>query len=255
MDCNEWDGCTYRSELLKPILDEYMPVPDGVNPWDYYDCPECYEAMADWSVWDGVAFGEKLDERILEPARNANLILGEHSYLTRLYTTISPYEMTEDPLFSENPDLEDVPAQRMAQADVDCDDSTIWTLPGGMQVYSPNMDFPDFPGEDPWAMTVEQGTTIGALQPVADMCPQIITSIETHNSQYNYEGHYGECGTNPDAAGETGDDGPGQDDGASRGSCACTAGSRSGGGALAFLLFGGLVLRRRPKLPALKGDT
>ena len=243
MWCNEWEGCVFNSELLKPILDEYMPVPEGVNPWDFYDCPECYAGVANFDLWDGAAFGAKLEERILEPARHANLILGENPYLTRLYTTISPYEMTEDPLFDENADLEDVVALRMAQADVQCDDSVLWTLPGGMQVVSASLgEFPSFPGEDPWAMTVEQGTTVGAPQLLADTCPQIITAIDTQNAKFNFEGHYGECGQNPKA----GTDGrfTGDDDAAS--SCACTSGQgRPDSGGLLLLGLVGLGLRRR----------
>jgi MYXO-CTERM domain-containing protein len=241
MSCNEWEGCIFNSELIKPILDEYMPVPEGVNPWDFYDCPECFEGVANFDLWDGTAFGAKIEERILEPARHANVILGENPYLTRLYTTISPHEMTEDPLFDENPDLADIPALRMAQADIQCDDSVIWTLPGGMQVASASVNvFPEFPGEDPWAMTVEQGTTIGAPQVLADTCPQIISAIDTQNDKFNFEGNYGECGDNPKAGEDgrfTGDD---------SGSCACTS-DRNTGGSTGLLLLGlaGLGLRRR----------
>jgi MYXO-CTERM domain-containing protein len=246
MDCNEWEGCTYRSELLKPILDQYMPVPDGVNPWDYYDCPECYEAMADWSVWDGAAFGQMLESRLFEPARNANQLLENHAYLTRLYTTISPFEMTEDPVFEQNPDLDEVSQQRMAIGEVDCEGATIWTLPGGEQIYSPDLSFPEFPEEDPWAMTVEQGTTVGANQVLADMCPEIIAAISTNNQKYNFQGNLGQCGGDDDG-GETA--AGGQNDSGSGSGCACsTEGNTSGwGGLLMAALFGIGLRRRNPK--------
>jgi MYXO-CTERM domain-containing protein len=243
MYCDEWEGCNFQSELLKPILDQFMPVPDGMDPWTYYDCPECFAAMADLTVWDGAAFGQMLEDRLFAPARNANELLANHPYLTRLYTTISPYEMTEDPVFEQNPDLDEVPQQRMALGEVDCEGATIWTLPGGEQIYSPDLSFPEFPEEDPWAMTVEQGTTIGANQVLADMCPEIISAISVNNQKYNFQGSFGQCGGETDS-GET--DGGGQNDSGGAGSCACTADSDAGGwGGLFLAALFGVGLRRR----------
>ena len=242
MSCDDWYGCSFRSELLKPIMDQFIPVPESIEPYEYYGCPECYAGIADLEAWDGAAFGEMIEDRLLEPARHAKDIMANHAYLTRLYTTISPYEMTQDPIFEENQDLEDVSNQLMAVAEVDCNNNTIWTLPGGMQVYSPDLSFPQFPDEDPWAMTVETGTTIGANQVVADMCPAIISSLGAHNTAMGFSGSYGQCGPG-DNDGETGD-GSSQNDGP--GSCACTAdGQGNNWGGLAFMVLMGGLLRRR----------
>ena len=65
----------------------------------------CYEG-ADVESWNATAFAEELEARIIGPAEHAVDILGEHPYLTRLYTTLSPQEMTLDPIFHENADLD-----------------------------------------------------------------------------------------------------------------------------------------------------
>ncbi|MBD90977.1 MAG: hypothetical protein CL940_11610, partial [Deltaproteobacteria bacterium] len=47
-----------------------------------------------------------------------------HGYLTRLKTTVSPDEMTRDPFFAFNPELEDVSNIHQATATGECDPDT-----------------------------------------------------------------------------------------------------------------------------------
>jgi hypothetical protein len=56
------------------------------------------------AVWDGVA----------QPVIDAQAMLDKHMYLTRLFTTLSPQDMTADPVFGFNASLPQVPAQRAA---------------------------------------------------------------------------------------------------------------------------------------------
>ena len=57
-----------------------------------------------------------LDEAVVRPLREAQKNLDDNPYLTRLYSTVSPDEMTRDPLFTFNADLPEVPRERRAQA-------------------------------------------------------------------------------------------------------------------------------------------
>jgi MYXO-CTERM domain-containing protein len=59
-------------------------------------CPVADSGVA---AWDGAAFAAELADRIVTPAKHASDMLNQASYLTRLFTTISPGEMTEDPEF------------------------------------------------------------------------------------------------------------------------------------------------------------
>lgn len=54
------------------------------------------------------------NEQVIEPYNNALDILDDNLYLTRLYTTISPDEMSENPVFSFNTAMEDQPRTRRA---------------------------------------------------------------------------------------------------------------------------------------------
>ena len=44
-------------------------------------------------------------QRIVQPTKDANALFSAHPYLTRLYTALSPKDMTIDPVFSFNRDL------------------------------------------------------------------------------------------------------------------------------------------------------
>lgn len=100
------ERCVSNHVLLPGLLDRFLPRPTGVALEDYYGCITCYEG--DLEAWDGDAFATELESRIIGPAEHAVDILDSHAYLTRLYTTLSPHEMTLDPIFHENPDLPDV---------------------------------------------------------------------------------------------------------------------------------------------------
>jgi MYXO-CTERM domain-containing protein len=49
-----------------------------------------------------------LTDRVVKPTLEAGAMFDDNGYLTRLYTTLSPEDMTLDPVFSFNPDLPDV---------------------------------------------------------------------------------------------------------------------------------------------------
>ncbi|HXI56662.1 MAG TPA: DUF2330 domain-containing protein [Polyangia bacterium] len=63
--------------------------------------------------WPGVTYMpdqlvKDLTDRVVKPTLEAGAMFDDNSYLTRLYTTLSPEDMTLDPVFSFNPDLPDV---------------------------------------------------------------------------------------------------------------------------------------------------
>ena len=76
------------------------------------------------------------------PAEHAVQLLRDNPYLSRMYTVISPHEMTEDPMFHENAALLDVPNIRNATQTITCDGDSVWQLPDGREVF--------VPGGEPW---------------------------------------------------------------------------------------------------------
>jgi len=86
----------------------------------FYNNMESYREYLTDFVFDAGAFADDLNAVIIEPLRAAQNLLGDHPYLTRLFTTLSADEMTVDPMFAFNPDLPDVSNIRTADARLEC---------------------------------------------------------------------------------------------------------------------------------------
>jgi hypothetical protein len=95
--------------------------PDWYAGWTgvKYDAPTLAAA-----VWDGY----------VQPILDADALLNSHSYLTRLFTTLSPEDMTEDPVFGFNKTLPDVPALRTASRVTGCSGVPTTLDTGGYRV-------------------------------------------------------------------------------------------------------------------------
>jgi MYXO-CTERM domain-containing protein len=161
LECDaEWDtDCTYNHPLIKSIVSTYIPVPDGMLPVEFYDDLAANEAMIDLTAWDANGFATMMTERIIAPAQNAVSLIENNDYLTRMYTTISPAEMNEDPIFRRNTTLGDVINIQFGTQVTHCDGSTSMVLPDGREVFFPagaDLVWPDFGDEMPWEEDVDQ---------------------------------------------------------------------------------------------------
>ena len=144
------DVCNYAHPLLRNLMLQYLPVPDGVDEVQFYGDPATYEMQIDLMAWDGNAFADLLEERIIVPGQHANMLLDAYPTLTRMYTTISPGEMTADPFFHQNADLPGVDfTNQLATRQFGCGPDEVWILPDGREVYVPNGIWPDFTDEMP----------------------------------------------------------------------------------------------------------
>jgi MYXO-CTERM domain-containing protein len=221
--------CSSLHPLIAPLLAEYIPVPVGVEAALFYDCLSCYEAMIDLTVWDAAAFAQKLEDRIFKPGQNAAELVTANPYLTRMYTTISPGEMNEDPIFRSNSTLPEVPNTRQATQRTLCDGSRLVTLPDGREVFFPTDEpnvWPEFQDEMPWEEDVDQDgmANDAPLVNLVDRTDEINKLLDEHNKQRGYGDLPTGCGT-----------------------CSATAGGPLGGIAigLASLAMLGFVRRRR----------
>jgi len=253
--------CEFNHALLPPIMEQFLPPPPGVEAGEFYGCLECFADQIDLDAWDGVAFGEMLEDRIIAPGLRAKQMLATWPYLTRMFTTISPHEMSSDPTFQVTYDLP--PATTLnAQATQRtlCNGDTVWTLPDGREVYVRQGDpWPSFGGEMPAAEILEMVPAVGPPQVEVDNGSLIDEVLRMHNCQYNWP--------TPWACGEEEDDDSGTDSGSISGTppdddassddpddqplslsrgCACTADRHPVPPALALIGFAGLLgLRRR----------
>lgn len=74
-------------------------------------------------------FLTQLDELVIAPMRLTQQLFDSTDYVTRLYTTMSPDEMTIDPEFDFNPDLGDIDSLHQRDQVMHCSDGgTGWTV-------------------------------------------------------------------------------------------------------------------------------
>jgi hypothetical protein len=108
------------------LFQEFLPMPaslvaQGVDEQDFYNCLECYHDAVVGIPFDAEAFGAAIDERVVTPLREAQELVDAHPHLTRLTSSISPVEMTVDPTFVFNADMEqEVAIDRSATLEMQC---------------------------------------------------------------------------------------------------------------------------------------
>jgi len=178
--CNPFShSCSYNHPLILPLLREFLPPPTtltlaseagaGSTITDpvaiegyFYSCTSCYQDQFDATKWNADAFRSALSSRIIEPARHADALVASWPYLTRMFTTISPAEMTADPEFWEHDGLANVSVPRSAVRRITCSGASGMTLPDGRQVaLTPQSTWPGWGADMPFAERIEEFTATG----------------------------------------------------------------------------------------------
>jgi MYXO-CTERM domain-containing protein len=128
-----WDG-------WKDAIAAAVTLPQGASLDDFGRNPNAYRGMPGFSV-NAAVFLDQLDKNVVGPVRATQKLIGSRPYVTRLYTTMSPAEMTLDPVFTFNPDLAPVSNVHTAELYLECH--------SGIQEY-----------QAPWRLELPQGGTI-----------------------------------------------------------------------------------------------
>lgn len=180
MTCTE-RPCTYAHPLVQGILARFLPRPVGVAEDDFYACLSCYADQIDLEVWSDADFAAEVASRIVEPGRRALDLLRAHPYLTRLFTTLSPHEMTRDPLFHANADLPDVSNVYTATLVNVCEGTSYIELEDGRKIaVDPSGTLPmDMPS----AERVDEVPEQGAPMTVVDLEEDIEDARRSWNTQ------------------------------------------------------------------------
>ncbi len=120
----------YPQEQVQEILRRALPLPEGVDESAYLDAAALSQLFPAAEIDEArVAMITAINVEIIEPLVATLVVFDNDPYLTRLYTTLSPEEMTVDPVFAFNPDLDPQPATREATLDVACTGGvTRWSL-------------------------------------------------------------------------------------------------------------------------------
>ncbi|MCA9541522.1 MAG: hypothetical protein KC620_21640, partial [Myxococcales bacterium] len=109
-------------------------------------------------------------------------------YLTRLYTTMSPSEMSADPIFEFNRDLEDVDSLRRATRYIGCSGDVTIETPVGARYNGTNASNPDaivrqngetVRGDGPAALRIERVMAAGQPETIVDNTALILARYNT----------------------------------------------------------------------------
>lgn len=123
-------GFVFPQSNVQEILGRNLPLPEGEDEF-VYQIPELLLNIFSTEQLDSArqAIIVELDTTVIDPLGETLAVFEGAPYMTRLFTTLSPEEMTVDPRFSFNPDLGDQALERNATLDVRCMNSTTrWSL-------------------------------------------------------------------------------------------------------------------------------
>jgi len=173
-------GYAFTSQLVS-LLSTYRPEPAalvsmGVTPTNFYQSLSGYRgAYPDaFTGWPTAAYvpdtaAQDIFTCVVMPTLNAGALFDQYPRLTRLYTTLSPEFMNEDPVFSFNPTLPDVPNEHQATLTYYC----------GMGSQDRTTTPARLVTEQGWTRDFPDGTGTGTVvpPPPAGLAPRRIESL------------------------------------------------------------------------------
>jgi hypothetical protein len=235
-------------------------LPAAVSLEDFWNCMVCY-LNEPGVTFDRTIYLQKLYELVVKPMIETHALLEARPYVTRLYTTMSAEEMTMDPVFAFNADLEDVSNVHTADRVINCgsgqdpfDPNTPWTvmLPQGDMVEGDEAGvWPVDIESQPAALKILQYATEGQAELLEDRSEMIANALNGLGSvPSGMAGSGSRPGGTMPPAGMQGTPGEGPVDptmeSASSGDGGCSAaGGRSAGAGLWTIALGLAVLARR----------
>jgi hypothetical protein len=131
------NGFSFSSPLLG-ILQKYIPEPasllaEGTSPADFYSQdPNSSDFLV--ANFDPAPITDEIEMRVVQPTLAEGQLFVDRPYLTRLYTRLAPADMTDDPVFAENPDLPDVSRFHTATDSFDCNGNETLITEDGQRV-------------------------------------------------------------------------------------------------------------------------
>jgi hypothetical protein len=228
-----WDG-------FEDAVREAVTLGQDVTLSDFLDCPRCF-LDSQRATFDQDAFRLALYEGVYKPVADTQKLLVSRPYVTRLYTTMSAEDMTMDPAFNFNADLDDVSNIHTAQQILGCNGDFRVVLPNGDIVYGEQQNsWPLQIGDQPATRKILQLSSRGPGQVVEDNSNRIASLLEAL-----------EGGARPGTDRDGGADGGTLTGGGRKSGCAVggAAGTRAAADAALVLLALGWLVRRRSPLP------
>lgn len=180
------------------LLRRHLTVPEeyaaeGVTEEQFFSCVWCYVR---WDIEDieglePAAFLDEMAEDVIAPMAETAALFEAIPYATRFYTTMSAHEMTMDPIFDFNADLDDVSNVHTADRIIECAPSVSRAeapyrvvLPSGEVVRGVGNTWPFTVGDEdmPAVRRVRRVGTEGEGAVIDDNVEQIQASLSRHNA-------------------------------------------------------------------------
>ncbi|MFO0595424.1 MAG: DUF2330 domain-containing protein [Myxococcaceae bacterium] len=132
-----------------------LPVPAGLDPQAFFHQAGYYlttsyrqshpDDFANYPPFDAATLAHEIFTSYVAPMRETNALFAEFPTLTRLFTTLSPEDMTVDPVFAFAPGLPDVSRAHAATFSVNCSDAELvteqgWVVPQSRPGPGPTFD-------------------------------------------------------------------------------------------------------------------
>jgi hypothetical protein len=150
-----------------------VPVRNDAYPSTPYD-PATDPLLA----MDVQAFLDALEESVLTPMLETRDLFDRYTTVTRLYTTLSAMEMTADPVFAFNPDLDPVSNVHTGERLLRCDGTQQITLPQGIVLDTDGFTWPvTIEDELPMNLRILQLSTSGSGDVMLDNTDRVSDSL------------------------------------------------------------------------------
>jgi MYXO-CTERM domain-containing protein len=174
-----------------------VTLPDGLSFEDFKLCPNCY---SDDIELEPSAYLDAVEENVIEPFRLMQGLFDDHAYATRVYTTMSASDMTLDPVFAYNEDLDEVSNVHTAERIIECNPNVYefeapWRieLPQGGVIRGTAEDaagrvWPDEVKNQPANFTVSQLSESGKGEILVDNADEVEARLQEYNESLDLPG-------------------------------------------------------------------
>jgi hypothetical protein len=196
-----FDPLTGNNEFYDGFIDvmsdpEVLPLREGATGAQFVGCVDCYfqvnvpvrndaypptpyvgetDPIHSMNV---EAFLDALEEAVVKPLTDGQSLFDEHSTVTRFYTTLSPDEMTADPVFDFNDELPPVSNFHTADREIRCDGTQRIILAQGVSLDTDGFNWPvPLDGAVPMNLRVLQLSTKGTGDVTTDNRERIVTLL------------------------------------------------------------------------------
>jgi hypothetical protein len=183
--------CQFNHPLVLPLLQQYLPAPAGVQENTFYGSLAQYALQIDRLKWRGAAFSADFKSRIVDPGKHARDIVNRWPYLTRMFTTISPAEMSVDPTFHARADLSHQQVDNrseFATRRTACAGQSAMILPDMREVAlsQTSPGWPIFSSAMPWVEHIEEVPLTGAVISLVDNTDVINEQLRLWNQSQGW---------------------------------------------------------------------